>query len=148
MKIEEVIKQLESILDHVCSMAASPDADDIWRKDIDALKFALTALRSMPGAGKKNFRVITQADRSSGCEALHWTYDIDTDHEIITNADRIRGMSDEELAVFLDELTCFCVVCNEHDGKNENCPIYRQGCGKYCEPKDFMCWLQQPAEED
>lgn len=52
MKIEEVIKQLESILDHVCSMAASPDADDIWRKDIDALKFALTALRSMPEAGE------------------------------------------------------------------------------------------------
>ena len=47
MKIEEVIKQLESILDHTRSMAASPDADDIWRKDIDALKFALTALRSM-----------------------------------------------------------------------------------------------------
>lgn len=52
MKIEKVIKQLESILDHVCSMAASPDADDIWRKDIDALKFALTALRSMPEAGE------------------------------------------------------------------------------------------------
>ena len=52
MKIEEVIKQLESVLDHVCSMAASPDADDIWRKDIDALKFALTALRSMPEAGE------------------------------------------------------------------------------------------------
>lgn len=52
MKIEEVIKQLESILDHVCSMAASPDADDIWRKDIDALKFALTALRSMPETTK------------------------------------------------------------------------------------------------
>lgn len=50
MKIEEVIKQLESILGHVCSMAASPDADDIWRKDIDALKFALTALRSMQEA--------------------------------------------------------------------------------------------------
>lgn len=52
MKIEEVIKQLESILDHTRSMAASPDADDIWRKDIDALKFALTALRSMLEAGE------------------------------------------------------------------------------------------------
>lgn len=52
MKIEEVIKQLESIADHVCSMATSPDADDIWRKDIDALKFALTALRSMQEAGE------------------------------------------------------------------------------------------------
>lgn len=47
MKIEEVIKQLESILDHTRSMAASPDADDIWKEDIDALEFALTALRSM-----------------------------------------------------------------------------------------------------
>ena len=52
MKIEEVIKQLESILDHACSMAASPDADDIWRKDIDALKFTITALRSMQEAGE------------------------------------------------------------------------------------------------
>lgn len=50
MKIEKVIKQLESILDHTRSMAASPDADDIWRKDIDALKFAITALRSMQEA--------------------------------------------------------------------------------------------------
>ena len=52
MKIEKVIKQLESILDHTRSMAASPDADDIWKEDIDALEFALTALRSMPEAGE------------------------------------------------------------------------------------------------
>ena len=65
-----------------------------------------------------------------------------------TNADRIRVMSDEKLAVFLDNLTCLCVDCNDHDGVNENCPIYKQGCGRYCEPKDLMHWLQQPAEED
>ena len=47
MKIEEVIKQLESIADHTRSMAASPDADEIWKEDSDALEFALTALRSM-----------------------------------------------------------------------------------------------------
>ena len=64
-----------------------------------------------------------------------------------TNADRIRVMSDEKLAVFLDDLTCLCVDCNDHDGVNENCPIYKQGCGRYCEPKDLMHWLQQPAEE-
>ena len=52
MKIEEVIKQLESIADHVCSMAASPDADDIWKEDIDALEFALAALRFMPEVGE------------------------------------------------------------------------------------------------
>lgn len=44
MKIEKVIKQLESILDHTRSMAASPDADGIWKEDSDALEFALTAL--------------------------------------------------------------------------------------------------------
>lgn len=65
-----------------------------------------------------------------------------------TNADRIRHMSDEELAVFLDDLTCLCVDCNDHDGVNENCPIYKQGCGRYCEPKDLMDWLQQPVKED
>ena len=52
MGIEKVIKQLESILDHTRSMAASPDADNIWRKDINALEFALTALRSMPETTK------------------------------------------------------------------------------------------------
>lgn len=52
MKIEKVIKQLESILDHTRSMAASPDADEIWKEDSDALEFAITALRSMPEAGE------------------------------------------------------------------------------------------------
>lgn len=52
MKIEKVIKQLESILDHTRSMAASPDADEIWKEDSDALEFALTALRSMPETTK------------------------------------------------------------------------------------------------
>lgn len=47
MKIEEVINQLESILDHTRSMAAEADADGIWKEDIAALEFALTALRSM-----------------------------------------------------------------------------------------------------
>lgn len=52
MKIEKVIKQLESILDHTRSMAASPDADEIWKEDSDALEFAISALRSMPEAGE------------------------------------------------------------------------------------------------
>ena len=52
MKIEKVIKQLESILDHTRSMAASPNADDIWKEDIDALEFSIAALRSMAGTGE------------------------------------------------------------------------------------------------
>ena len=50
MKIEKVIKQLESILDHTRSMAAEADADGIWKEDIAALEFTLAALRSMPEA--------------------------------------------------------------------------------------------------
>lgn len=37
--------------------------------------------------------------------------------KVKSNADRIRSMSDEELVIFLDNLTCLCVDCNEHDGK-------------------------------
>ena len=36
--------------------------------------------------------------RGSACAALRGTYGIDSDPEIITNADRIRAMSDKELA--------------------------------------------------
>ena len=84
-------------------------------------------------------------DITKTCEC---TCSVTCNPDIITNADRIRAMSDEELAVFLDDLTCLCVDCNDHDGVNEKCPIYKQGCGRYCEPKDLMDWLQQPAEED
>lgn len=66
----------------------------------------------------------------------------------MTNAQKIRAMSDEELAVFLDGFTCNCIDCRDNDGKNESCPIYnRQRC-RYCEPKDIMDWLQRPAKED
>ena len=59
----------------------------------------------------------------------------------LTNADRIRAMSDEELAeqfVFMSTICEFCV-------KRKNCeevPGY-----KYC-MEGILDWLQQPAEED
>ena len=64
----------------------------------------------------------------------------------MTNADRIRAMTDEELVVFLDGLSCNCVECNENYGSNEECPIYKEG--HYCRPKDIMDWLRQPMKED
>lgn len=63
----------------------------------------------------------------------------------ITNADRIRVMSDERMAVFLDGFSSRCLDCAE-DAKNQSCPIYKEG--HYCRPQDIMKWLQQPAEED
>ena len=52
----------------------------------------------------------------------------------MTNADRIRAMSDEELAIFVDEPT----MCEGHeigDCMSKDC--------KKC----ILEWLQQPAEE-
>ena len=55
----------------------------------------------------------------------------------ITNADRIRGMDDEELAGFLDSIHGF----------------FEDGGGKIVEgnviyPGNMLDWLRSPAEED
>ena len=62
---------------------------------------------------------------------------------VMTNADRIRAMSDEELVVFLDEFRSLCLNCVE-DAKNKSCPIYKEG--RYCRPRDIMEWLKKIAE--
>lgn len=56
----------------------------------------------------------------------------------MTNADRIRAMSDEELANFIPDWrhTKAC-KCNEHEFI---------GCDNQCE-KCVLEWLKQPAEE-
>ena len=57
-------------------------------------------------------------------------------HEIqMTNADRIRSMTDEELATFISEIADECE-------RNYGCDI------KYCVRESCLKWLQQPAEED
>lgn len=72
--------------------------------------------------------------RGSACAALRSTYGIDSDPEIITNADRIRDMGDEELAVFL------CAVKFRRE-TILNVPDFLY-------IKDAHDWLQQPVEED
>lgn len=71
----------------------------------------------------------------------------DRNPDIITNADRIRAMSDEELSdIFLR--ADFCKYCeHEKDGvcnyicAYPNIPLYN-GCKEAA-----LTWLQQPAEE-
>lgn len=65
--------------------------------------------------------------RGSACAALRGTYGLDNDPEIITNADRIRAMSDHDLAVFL-----------EHAMYDSSEPDWMT----------ILDWLQQPAKED
>ena len=58
-------------------------------------------------------------------------------HEIqMTNADRIRAMSDEELAELIDRETDSCAPTGDCEKMSRDC--------KAC----WLEWLQQPAEED
>lgn len=62
-----------------------------------------------------------------------------TKKPIATNADKIRAMSNEELAKYLSN-PCDCAVDPERDG-------YRE-CGNDLCVKYLLEWLQQPAEEE
>ena len=73
------------------------------------------------------FAKCTVTYRGSGCAALRSTYGVETGPEIITNADRIRKMSDDELAKFL--------------ATKLNDDFYEY-------PDLILQWLQQPAEEE
>jgi hypothetical protein len=56
--------------------------------------------------------------------------------KVMTNADRIRAMSDEELADFLSQYK-FCDICDEGC---DSC-TYNGDCDKR-----LLQWLKQPAE--
>ena len=63
----------------------------------------------------------------------------------MTNADRIRSMSDDELATHLHDIGWDCHLCAEH-GRLDNEPLLR---GEKCDEKcveHCLEWLQQPAE--
>lgn len=60
----------------------------------------------------------------------------------MSNADRIRSMSDEELAEFLDDLTDNCCRCAEHQNCG-NCQIGLDAKTGFC---DIKKWLQSEAE--
>ena len=80
---------------------------------------------------------------------LRWACDIDPDKcnawpapVPLTNADRIRAMSDEELATFISEIADECE-------RNTECNQHCYGCDiEYCVRESCLKWLQQPAEED
>ncbi len=63
--------------------------------------------------------------------------------KVISNADHIRSMSDEELAVFLDNFGANCMDCAKL-GKNPQCEIYKEGFN--CGPEDIMEWLRKTTE--
>ncbi len=57
-----------------------------------------------------------------------------------TNADRIRAMSDDELAMFCNS-GFHCLICSEGDkGEKGVCDVK---CDEHC-----LEWLKQPAKEE
>lgn len=69
--------------------------------------------------------------------------------EPMTNADRIRAMSDEELAEFVDDIAEYVAEGHYCTGflKVSNFP-YSCLDTKECCKKHVVEWLQQPAEDD
>ena len=67
-------------------------------------------------------------------------YRLECENKVLTNADRIRSMSDEELAEFL----CSFRSCDADEYICEGCKAE-----KYCRAghTGTIEWLQQPAEE-
>lgn len=64
---------------------------------------------------------------------------------VITNADRIRAMSDDELAKMLNDIGWDCHFCTERL-RLDNEPMLR---GKKCDEKcaeHCLEWLKQPAK--
>ena len=73
--------------------------------------------------------------RSSACEELRASYEVHSDPEVVTNADKIRSMTDEELYDFL------CSFASRYTDISSPCAF---------RAKLFyvMGWLKQPAKED
>lgn len=70
--------------------------------------------------------------RGSSCDALRYYYGLEHDPEVVTNADRIRAMSDEELSEFLWDFELEDVATDDH---------------RMIVRRQLDSWLMQPVEE-
>ena len=58
-----------------------------------------------------------------------------------TNADRIRSMTDEELAILLNK-----IVVNHHIKNSDNCNHCPMKGAEPCDTEGIIDWLKQPAK--
>ena len=65
---------------------------------------------------------------------------------VLTNADRIRSMSDEELAKWLAGMWD-CCYCSEYDRTGGHPLFSAEPCDQKCEQHCFD-WLKQPYKEE
>lgn len=62
-------------------------------------------------------------------------------NEVMTNGDRIRSMSDEELAQWLTYPVCAYTNCYK------KCPVLPENNRAQCD-ENILEWLQQPEKEE
>ena len=78
-------------------------------------------------------------------EVTSWCVEGPCGDQMPSNADRVRSMSDEELAEHLVDIGWDCHLCAEHT-RLENEPLMRgEKCDEKC-AEHCLEWLQQPAE--
>ena len=92
------------------------------------------------------FPKCTVTYRGSACAALLSTYGIENNPEITTNADRIRAMSDEELAMFQAERSAADSFLRIKDEGHEVTAAQRAALINRLYGT-WMAYLKQPAEE-
>jgi hypothetical protein len=68
------------------------------------------------------------------------------EHKVLTHADCIRAMSDEELARFLECFGC-CHNCSEHHRLGDVGFYKDERCDEQCE-QHCLEWLKQPVEDE
>jgi hypothetical protein len=72
-------------------------------------------------------------------------YTVKKGGSLMTNAEKVRAMSDEELAEWFADFWD-CNDCSEHERLGD-CPLLREEpCDQKCK-EHCLEWLQQPAEE-
>lgn len=82
---------------------------------------------------------------SSGCNLLNNEDSCKFEPKVMTNADRIRAMSDEELVGFI-RVIYMSEECPLGTLECETC-FLKESCAGICCGKEIE-WLQQPAKED
>ena len=63
----------------------------------------------------------------------------------MTNADRIRAMSDEEMAKCIFEIGFDCHLCSEDERLSDNPFLRHEKCDEKC-TEHCLEWLRHPAE--
>lgn len=86
-----------------------------------------------PESGNCGNRPIIEEENCEKC----WNTEI----PVATNADRIRAMTDEELAAWIVETTYICACCSVIEGCQDAPHV------SVCK-KNVAEWLQKPAEEE